>query len=194
MLNGYAFDSSIPASDMLSAGSVAMTIQIHAVRHRMTIREAATDDAEAITAIARKSWSHDYPDILSRDTAEQGVEEWYAPETISTEIDSDDAVVPVAERDDEVVGFAHAVEDETGGTVLRVYVAPDHRGDGIGSDLLDYARQRLVDRGVGRLRAMVLAENEPGNEFYRELGFELRERNETHIGGETYRENVYLDL
>ncbi|GAA0462702.1 GNAT family N-acetyltransferase [Halococcus dombrowskii] len=160
----------------------------------MTIREAATDDAEAITAIARESWSHDYPDILSRDTAEQGVEEWYAPETIRTEIDSDDAVVPVAEHDGEMVGFAHAVADETGGTVLRVYVAPDHRGDGIGSDLLDHARQRLVDRGAGRLRAMVLAENEPGNEFYRRLGFELRERNETRIGGEIYRENVYLDV
>ncbi|EMA47736.1 N-acetyltransferase GCN5, partial [Halococcus morrhuae DSM 1307] len=32
----------------------------------MTIREAAIDDAEAITAIARESWSHDYPEILSR--------------------------------------------------------------------------------------------------------------------------------
>lgn len=159
----------------------------------MAIHEAAADDVEAITAVARLSWNHDYPEILSRDTVEQGVEEWYSPETITAEIDSDDAVVPVAKRESEVVGFTHAVEDETGGTVLRVYVVPDHRGDGIGSDLLEHAREKLADRGAGQLRAMVLAENEPGNEFYRRLGFELHERNETRIGDETYRENVYID-
>ena len=159
----------------------------------MTVREATSDDAAAIAAVARESWTTDYPEILSRDTVEEGVEEWYSTDTIGTEIDSDDAVVPVAERDGEVVGFAHAVEDETGGTVLRIYVAPDRRGDGIGSDLLAHAREALADRGAGRLQAMVLADNEPGNEFYRRLGFELRERNETRIGGETYRENVYLD-
>jgi ribosomal protein S18 acetylase RimI-like enzyme len=159
----------------------------------MTVCEATSDDAESIAGVARVSWKHDYPNILSRDTVEQGVEEWYAPETIGTEIDSDDAVVPVAERDGEVVGFAHAVADELGGAILRVYVAPDHRGDGIGSDLLTHARGALEDRGAERVRAMVLAENEPGNEFYRQFGFELRERDETRIGEETYRENVYID-
>ena len=158
----------------------------------MTVREATSGDAESIAGVARVSWKHDYPDILSRDTAEQGVEEWYAPETIAAEIDSDDAVVPVAERDGEVVGFAHAVEDELGGTILRVYVAPDHRGEGIGGDLLGHTHETLADRGAERVRAMVLAENEPGNEFYRRFDFELDEKSETRIGEETYRENVYV--
>jgi ribosomal protein S18 acetylase RimI-like enzyme len=158
----------------------------------MTVREATSDDAESIAGVARVSWKHDYPDILSRDTAEQGVEEWYGPETITTEIDSDDAVVPVAESDDEIVGFAHAVADETGGTILRVYVAPEHRNEGIGGDLLDYAREALTDRGAERVRAMVLADNDPGNEFYRRFGFELDEKSETRIGEGTYRENVYV--
>jgi ribosomal protein S18 acetylase RimI-like enzyme len=158
----------------------------------MPVREATGDDAESIAGVARVSWKHDYPDILSRDTAEQGVEEWYAPETIATEIDSDDAVVPVAERDGELVGFAHAVEDELGGAILRVYVAPDYRSEGIGGDLLEHVREELADRGAERVRAMVLAENEPGNEFYQRFGFELDEKSETRIGEETYRENVYI--
>ncbi|WP_435077946.1 GNAT family N-acetyltransferase [Halococcus sp. AFM35] len=158
----------------------------------MTVREATNTDAESIAGVARVSWKHDYPNILSRDTVEQGVEEWYAPETIATEIDSDDAVVPVAEREGKVVGFAHAVEDELGGTILRVYVAPEHRNEGIGSDLLEHVREELADRGAERVRAMVLAENDPGNEFYRRFGFELDEQSETRIGEETYRENVYV--
>ncbi len=158
----------------------------------MTVREATSTDAGSIAGVARVSWKHDYPNILSRDTVEQGVEEWYAPETIATEIDSDDAVVPVAEREGEVVGFAHAVEDEFGGVILRVYVVPEHRNEGIGSDLLDHAREVLADRGAERVRAMVLAENEPGNEFYRRFGFELDEQSETRIGEETHYENVYV--
>lgn len=158
----------------------------------MEIREATTDDTEAIERVARASWENDYPDILSRETAREGVEEWYAPETIDAEIESDDALIPVAETDGEVVGFAHAVEDEDGGTILRLYVAPDYRREGVGGDLLEHARDVLDARGAERVRVMVLADNEVGNEFYQRFGFELIEEGETAIGETTYRENVYV--
>lgn len=158
----------------------------------MDIREATTDDIESIRRVARASWEADYPAILSRETAEEGVEEWYAPERIEREIESDDALVPVVEAEGEVTGFAHAVADERGGTVLRLYVAPDHRRHGAGSDLLEHVREGLEARGAERVHAMVLAENELGNEFYRQRGFELLEDGETAIGETTYRENVYV--
>lgn len=158
----------------------------------MESRNATTDDTEAIREIAWASWEADYPDILSRETVEEGVEEWYSPERIETEIQSDDVLLPVAEVEDELVGFAHAVEDESGGTVLRVYVAPEHRREGIGGDLLSSAHDALRERGAEQVRAMVLAENDPGNEFYRQHGFELAEESETVIGDSTHRENVYV--
>ena len=158
----------------------------------MELREAATGDVEAIERVARASWEADYPDILSRETVEEGVEEWYAPERIAAEIETDDALVPVAETDGEVTGFAHAVEDERGGTILRIYVAPDHRRAGVGGELLEHAREKLESRGAERIHAMVLAENELGTEFYRRRGFELAEEGETVIGETTYRENVYV--
>ncbi len=157
----------------------------------MKIRKATTDDTEAIAAVARASWEADYPDILSRETAREGVEEWYAPEKIEAEIESD-ALIPVAEVGEEVAGFAHAVEDEQGGTILRLYVVPDHRREGVGGDLLEHARDALDARGAERVRAMVLADNEVGNEFYQRFGFELAEEGETVIGETTYRENVYV--
>ena len=158
----------------------------------MTIRDAATDDAEAIRAVAQASWEADYPDILSRDTVLKGVEEWYAPDRIRMEVESDDALIPVAEREERLVGFAHAIEDERGGTILRIYVAPAHRKHGVGGDLLRHARDELDARGVVRVHAMVLADNELGNEFYRRRGFELVEEGETVIDGTTYGENVYV--
>lgn len=157
----------------------------------MEFREATTEDVEAVRAVAQASWEADYPDILSRETAQEGVEEWYAPERMRMEIESDDALVPVAESEGDIIGFAHSVEDEGGGTILRIYVAPEHRKRGVGGDLLEHARDELKARGAERVHAMVLAENELGNEFYRRRGFELVEESETVIRERTYRENVY---
>ncbi|WP_049900270.1 GNAT family N-acetyltransferase [Halococcus agarilyticus] len=158
----------------------------------MIVRETESADVDAIEAVARASWETDYPAILSRETAREGVEEWYAADRLAAEIESDDALVPVADGEDGVVGFAHAVAEEASGTILRLYVAPEHRREGVGGDLLDHTREALGERGAERVRAMVLAENEPGNEFYRRHGFELAEESETVIADTPYRENVYV--
>lgn len=157
----------------------------------MEVREATPDDAEAVNDVARRSWEHDYPAILSRETIAETVEDWYDPERIAADAASDDALVMVAEEDG-IVGFSHAVRrDPRGGTILRLYVDPGYRGEGRGTTLLEQTCGALFDRGIERVEAMVLAENDPGNEFYREFGFERVDRNETVIGGESYDENVY---
>jgi len=157
----------------------------------MQIRQARTDDIEAIRRVAERSWETDYPDILHRENVEDVVTEWYDEQRIREEIGNEDALVTVAESDGEVGGFAHGVWARRTGHILRVYVDPDHRGQGVGSDLLATLRDSLLQRGSDRIQAMVLADNEAGNEFYRNAGFEKIDEGETTIGGETYVENVY---
>lgn len=159
----------------------------------MAIQRATSDDIEGIRRVARQSWRTDYPEILSRETAEEAVEEWYDPDRLEEEIKSDDALISVFETEDgnEIAGFAHIVWDARTGTVLRLYVAPDHRGRRIGTDLLAWTVDALADRDVERVRALVLSENEPGNAFYRSFGFEKTGEGRTTIGDDTYRENTY---
>lgn len=159
----------------------------------MDVREATADDVPAVGRVAERSWETDYPDIVSRETASEGVAEWYAEDRVRRELDSAETAVLVAERDDEVVGFAHAVWGTEEGTVLRIYVDPDHRRAGVGTELLAATVDRLHEEGVDRVKATVLAANEPGNDFYRERGFEpLPESRETEIGGEYYEERVWV--
>jgi ribosomal protein S18 acetylase RimI-like enzyme len=157
----------------------------------MPIRAATPADVTAIERVARASWHTDYPDVLSRETVEEGVEEWYDDEQLTAEIERDDAVVLVARREGEIDGFAHAVVTEDRGTILRVYVHPDARGEGIGSRLLDRTEGELRDRGANHVQAMVLADNELGRTFYEGAGFTLEDEGETTIGGDPYRECVY---
>jgi ribosomal protein S18 acetylase RimI-like enzyme len=157
----------------------------------MNIRTATTDDVEGIRRVARESWEHDYPEILSRETVESGFETWYGAEQIQQAVEDPLAIVPVAESDGAVVGFAHGLLDGDVGTILRLYVHPDHRRVGIGSRLFEETKARFTDQDVELLRAMVLAPNDPGNEFYRKLGFERVDSAETTIGGDTFAENTY---
>jgi ribosomal protein S18 acetylase RimI-like enzyme len=102
---------------------------------------------------------------------------------------ADDAENPGATG---IVGFLPAVVDGDRGSVLRAYVHPDARGNGVGRGLVDAAMDAFRDRGCDRAEAMVLARNDPGNDFYTALGFERVGTDTTRIGGEGYDEHVYL--
>lgn len=157
----------------------------------MNVRSATPADVEQIKQVARDSWETDYPDILSRETVESGFDNWYGTEQVERAIEDPLTIVQVAVDDETVVGFAHAVLDGNSGVVLRLYVHPDNRRDGLGRTLCDETTARLRDHDVGQMRAMVLAENEPGNQFYRQLGFEQVDSAETTIAGDSFTENTY---
>jgi ribosomal protein S18 acetylase RimI-like enzyme len=158
----------------------------------MTSRTATADDVEAIRRVAERSWEANYP--VTRDTAQEAVNDWYAPERLEEELVDGRTVLLVAERDGDVVGFAHATwnEEESEGYILRLYVHPDHRNEGVGRDLLERAQAELSDHDIDRVNAMVLAENDPGKAFYERFGFEQIDESETVVGGESHREHRYV--
>ncbi|WP_411965048.1 N-acetyltransferase family protein [Haloferax sp. YSMS24] len=160
----------------------------------MSIRVATEADIDAIRQVAKRSWETDYPEILTRETIEEGFNDWYAREQIADALFPARSLVLVAERDDAVVGFAHATwsSDEREGYILRLYVHPDYRRQNVGHELLNRTRTELSEEGVTRINAMVLAENEPGNNFYEQFGFEFVDETQTTIGGNAYRENRYV--
>ena len=82
-------------------------------------------------------------------------------------------------REDGVVGFA-TVEREGGayaqsgtrGLVTNLYVRPACRGEGVGSELLAAAEDRLRELGVDTVALEVMAANEGARRFYRRAGYE----------------------
>ena len=160
----------------------------------MEIREASPEDTDGIRSVAKASWDTDYPDILSRESIEEGFDDWYAPDEIRESLAWANTLILVAEEDDNIVGFVHAVWDKEleHGDILRLYVHPDHRGVGLGSRLFEEIKDELTAVGVERLRAMVLEDNELGNAFYDGFGFEREDTQKISIGDESYRENTYV--
>lgn len=166
----------------------------------LTIRAAEPADATTVEAVAAAAWEHDYPDVLNRDRPGEAARDWYDSDRMARDIEDPAYVVLLAEHDGEVVGFVQAFgpseeshTEATAGSILRLYVRPKARGDGVGRALLDAARTELRDRGSERLRAMTLAANEAGRAFYEACGLvETDERAETVIDGERYDEVVFV--
>ncbi|KAA9398713.1 GNAT family N-acetyltransferase [Haloarcula sp. CBA1130] len=159
----------------------------------MTVRLATPGDVTAINQVASAAWETDYP-RLTQETVEDGVGDWYSPEQIESELVESQTLLLVFEREERVVGFAHATWHETDrvGYILRLYVHPDYRREGIGRALLERTCTELFEHDIDRVNAMVLSANEPGAEFYEQFGFEFVDESETEIGGERYPESRYV--
>jgi ribosomal protein S18 acetylase RimI-like enzyme len=147
----------------------------------VSIRAAEPEDVSAIRRVARDSWHAAYDAILGPETVEETVEEWYDRDRLTASVDSPDQPFYLASREGTVVGFLHAVprpdSDDTY-QLNRIYLDPDHWREGIGSRLLDRLLGDLQSRAVGRLRLVVLADNEAGRAFYEARGFERVGRQE----------------
>ncbi|ELY78572.1 GNAT family N-acetyltransferase [Natrinema pallidum] len=156
----------------------------------MEIRPANRDDRERIRSVARETWHETY-DELDGETIDRTIDEWYGDEALETALSKPGTAFLVAEVDGEVVGFTHGVVTVDEGDVLRMSVHPAHQGEGIGTALYERLREDLRDFNMERIRAIDLASNEGGREFYEAHGFEPTDEDEVEIGGEQRREVVY---
>jgi len=83
-----------------------------------------------------------------------------------------------AAREDGIVGFVMFTVDRgsyemgvTQGIVENLYVRPDRRDEGIGSELLRTAERRLETLGAETVVLEAMADNEPARRFYRRHGY-----------------------
>lgn len=158
----------------------------------MEVRGLEPGDEAALREIARRSLETSYDGILPEGVISEAVGGWYGDDAIAEYRSGDEMMFVLAVDEQEPVGFAqsHVLEDINKGRILWLHVDPDHRDEGIGSTLLEETRDRLHDRGIDAVTAVVLAEHEAGRAFYEDHEFEpLAERTVT-IGGQEFDEVV----
>ena len=130
-----------------------------------TIRRATLSDVEALLRIQREAavtaFSHIFPQDLypfPDDAIRHGWSEAVQDVEIETFIANAPAD-PVAS-----VSIGH-------GYLRTLYVLPSHWGRGLGSELHDFALERLRARGVSEAKLWTLAENVSARRFYERRGW-----------------------
>jgi ribosomal-protein-alanine N-acetyltransferase len=77
----------------------------------------------------------------------------------------------VANKGSKVIAYSITCIRGNRAELVSIAVAPDHRGSGAGSALLDSTLRRLRHRPVARLALTVKANNDPALAFYKKYGF-----------------------
>lgn len=148
----------------------------------MQIRDATTEDADAIQHVAVRSCRAAYEDLVDDRTLIDAVEdERFADDLRAWLSGLDDTVAYLlALRGGSVVGFAQFLWDDptlesyvdSGDALLQsLYVDPGYWGDGVGTALLDAGLDRLPN-SVECVKLGVLSNNERAKQFYVNRGFE----------------------
>lgn len=138
----------------------------------VTVRDARPDDAPAIARVAHASWRDTYRDIFDAAFIDEFLATHYTVDGLAASAEQaavrDDREFLVAERDGEIVAYAHYGVGDRGPQLWRIYADPAHYGTGAGSALLDALESRLAVDGY---ILDVHSRNERGRAFYDRRGF-----------------------
>ena len=150
----------------------------------MRIRRAVLEDVPTIHELIRDLARYERALEMARATPEQLRENFFAdvPNVFCDLVETDEG---------DVAGFAvwflnYSTWTGTHGIFLEdLFVKPEFRGLGFGSELLGHLARECVAKGYHRLKWSVLDWNQPSIDFYRSLGAEaLDEWTEFRLTGE----------
>jgi L-amino acid N-acyltransferase YncA len=137
------------------------------------VREATSEDAEAIARVHAAAWRDTYTGLL--------------PEAMVAGFEYDHVLPRWRERlparapqsivvwERPVAGFAYSGPEREGdaehrGEVYAIYLSPARRGEGGGRALMAAAADRLAAAGMTSMLVWVLRENRDARAFYERLG------------------------
>jgi ribosomal protein S18 acetylase RimI-like enzyme len=155
----------------------------------MTIRKAVLEDIPQIRAVGSASWKATYSGIFPDEFIENALEQWWSEASFQRSIPAATVCNLVAEQAGRIVGtLLGTVDPREEGQVhlFRLYIHPDHLGQGIGKQLWQAYLQHLAP-GVRRVDLEVEPQNARAIQFYTRLGFEETGNNEAEAFGYTMK-------
>jgi GNAT superfamily N-acetyltransferase len=139
-------------------------------------------DIDAVSALAHTVWQATYPALISQAQIDAMLADRYAPQRIRAQLDNPRHAWRVARQDGALVGFAHALCDETGCKLDKLYVHPDHQHRGIGAALLQDIAGWARTQQARRLWLQVNRGNVQAIRAYKKYGFRIVESQVFDIG------------
>jgi GNAT superfamily N-acetyltransferase len=147
------------------------------------VQRLTAADVDAVSALARIVWQATYPPLISQVQIDAMLADRYAPERIREQLDDPHQAWWGARRADALSGFAHALLDESGGKLDKLYVHPDQQRRGIGAALLQAVENWARTQQATRLRLQINRGNAQAIRAYEKYGFRIVDSHVFDIGG-----------
>lgn len=154
----------------------------------MNLREPATSDMDRMRELVRSAMTASYR------LSPQQIDEIVDSQFSDSRLDGT-SVVLVAESEDvnTAVGVAVGEFDNDVATVRWLFVDPEHRGEGVGTELFEATVDAVRDRGAERVLAAVLDANTEGGQFFERFDYDRTDERQIELGEESLVEYVYAE-
>ena len=129
--------------------------------------------------MAKESWHDTYKELIPEAVQNQFLGQAYSDEMMAKRIDH--SLFLVAESDSDVIGYAAAFQKEDQADLSAIYLLPDAKGNGIGTQLLEGVLGELD--GVKEIYLEVEKGNSSGETFYEAKGFTIVDEYEDDLFG-----------
>lgn len=141
----------------------------------MKLRNATINDAQDITSTQIKAWKKAHADfipshVLNSLSQHERAKRWHE---IIEKIAANNEIV-VAESNNQLVGFIHAVFESREDTELvRLYVLPEYWNQGVASTLLKEVLSRFKYKCASKMIVWTAEESVSARQFYERKGFKI---------------------
>ena len=164
----------------------------------VTLRIAGPNDADALSALARATFTETFGHLYAPEDLEHFLTTSYAPAKLRVELDEPSQRWWLAEDAGTPVGYAHCAPADLPhpdlklghGELKRLYVLSSHQG-GTGRALMAEALAWLEANHPGDLWLSVWSENHKAQHFYRRHGFDFAGEYEFLVGRQRDREFIF---
>lgn len=164
------------------------------MENNIIIRKANLEDLKEVADIAVRGWKVAYKDIIDEEYLNSmSVEETY--KKIKDGYKKNNYVVAVLNK--EVVGFCRYTlnysqsDDNADGEIIALYVKPELKYNGIGTQMFNYVMQDFYKNENKRVVIGCLKENYPSRKFYEKMGGKVYAEKWFERGGKQYPEVFY---
>jgi ribosomal-protein-alanine N-acetyltransferase len=125
----------------------------------------------AVLGLARSTDAREIAE-MSRDLIEQGLTWSWTPARVQHFICGPESSVVVARRELRIAAFAIMHFGDEVAHLNLLAVAPEHRRQGLGRQLMDWLSATAIEAGVFRINLELRTHNEAARLFYQRLGFD----------------------
>ncbi len=146
----------------------------------VTLRKAVYDDAEAVVAVGHATWPVTYGPIAGDDYVRMGLERWWTVDGSLPGILAGRCTVAEVDGRIVAVGLVGPMDGDL--VLFRLYVMPDHQGQGLGATLLEQILEDARQSGHQTIRLSYLEGNDGARRFYERHGFVEDHREPTGAG------------
>ncbi|WP_294962208.1 GNAT family N-acetyltransferase [uncultured Flavobacterium sp.] len=148
------------------------------------ITEASIEDIAKIQEIVHITWPITYGEILTKEQLDYMLDLIYSDEALSKQIQNKEQLFYMISDADSVIGFIgieHNYKEKAITKIHKIYLLPQTQGKGYGKIVFGEIGTMALENNSKELLLNVNRFNTALN-FYKKLGFEIKETLDTEIG------------